>query len=70
HSHYQDHRALSPFIQTLTPLQQRASELDISAPGAQPVVLEDVTGAGKTEAALILTPRLMSANKGHGLYVG
>ncbi|UQQ18601.1 hypothetical protein MYA98_20875 [Salmonella sp. WGH-01] len=31
---------------------------------------EDVTGAGKTEAALILTHRLMSANKGHGLYVG
>ncbi|EGZ3935435.1 CRISPR-associated helicase Cas3' [Salmonella enterica subsp. enterica serovar Albuquerque] len=70
HSHYQDHRALFPFIQTLTPLQQRASELDISAPGAQLVVLEDVTGAGKTEAALILTHRLMSANKGHGLYVG
>lgn len=60
HSHYQDHRALFPFIQTLTPLQQRASELDISAPGAQLVVLEDVTGAGKTEAALILTHRLMS----------
>ncbi|AGS31013.1 CRISPR-associated helicase Cas3 [Salmonella enterica subsp. enterica serovar Newport str. USMARC-S3124.1] len=70
HSHYQDHRALFPFIQTLTPLQQRASELDISAPGAQLIVLEDVTGAGKTEAALILTHRLMSANKGHGLYVG
>ncbi|EAC2143255.1 CRISPR-associated helicase Cas3' [Salmonella enterica subsp. enterica] len=70
HSHYQDHRALFPFIQTLTPLQQRASELDISAPGAQLVVLEDVTGAGKTEAALILTHRLISANKGHGLYVG
>ncbi|EED4362386.1 CRISPR-associated helicase Cas3' [Salmonella enterica subsp. enterica] len=70
HSHYPDHRALFPFIQTLTPLQQRASELDISAPGAQLVVLEDVTGAGKTEAALILTHRLMSANKGHGLYVG
>lgn len=70
HSYYQDHRALFPFIQTLTPLQQRASELDISAPGAQLVVLEDVTGAGKTEAALILTHRLMSANKGHGLYVG
>ncbi|WP_348226371.1 hypothetical protein, partial [Salmonella enterica] len=35
HSHYQDHRALFPFIHTLTPLQQRASELDSSAPGAQ-----------------------------------
>ncbi len=70
HSHYQDHQALFPFIHTLTPLQQRASTLDISAPGPQLVILEDVTGAGKTEAALILTHRLMSANKGHGLYVG
>jgi CRISPR-associated endonuclease/helicase Cas3 len=70
HSRYQDHQALFPFIHTLTPLQQRASTLDISAPGPQLVILEDVTGAGKTEAALILTHRLMSANKGHGLYVG
>ncbi|WP_227852708.1 CRISPR-associated helicase Cas3' [Klebsiella oxytoca] len=70
HSHYQNHQALFPFIHTLTPLQKRASTLDISAPGPQLVILEDVTGAGKTEAALILTHRLMSANKGHGLYVG
>lgn len=70
HSHYQDHQALFPYIHTLTPLQQRASELDISAPGPQLVILEDVTGAGKTEAALILAHRLMSADKGHGLYVG
>jgi CRISPR-associated endonuclease/helicase Cas3 len=30
--------------------------------------LEDVTGAGKTEAALILTQRLMQAGKAQGLY--
>ena len=70
YSHYQSHQALFPFIHTLTPLQERATTLDISAPGPQLVILEDVTGAGKTEAALILTHRLMSANKGHGLYVG
>ncbi|EKZ6370752.1 TPA: CRISPR-associated helicase/endonuclease Cas3 [Klebsiella aerogenes] len=70
HSHYQDHQALFPFIHKLTPLQKRASTLDISASGPQLVIMEDVTGAGKTEAALILTHRLMSANKGHGLYVG
>ncbi|EBB6669677.1 CRISPR-associated helicase Cas3' [Salmonella enterica] len=70
HRHYQGHQALFPFIRTLTPLQERASTLDISAPGPQLVILEDVTGAGKTEAALILTHRLMSAGKGHGLYVG
>lgn len=70
HSRYTDHQTLFPFIQSLTPLQQRAATLDISAPGPQLVIMEDVTGAGKTEAALILTHRLMSANKGHGLYVG
>jgi len=67
---YHSHQALFPFITVLTPLQQRATELDISAPGPQLFILEDVTGAGKTEAALILTHRLMSADKGHGLYVG
>lgn len=70
HREYSDHRALFPFIRTLTPLQQKASSLDISAPGPQLIILEDVTGAGKTEAALILTHRLLSAGKGHGLYVG
>ncbi|MDU7346299.1 MAG: CRISPR-associated helicase Cas3' [Klebsiella grimontii] len=70
HRPYQSHQALFPFIDTLTPLQERASTLDISAPGPQLVILEDVTGAGKTEAALILAHRLMSANKGRGLYVG
>ncbi len=29
---------------------------------------EDVTGAGKTEAALILAHRLMAAGKAQGLY--
>lgn len=70
HSQYQSYLTLFPFIQSLTPLQKKANELDISAPGPQLVVMEDVTGAGKTEAALILAHRLMSANKGHGLYVG
>lgn len=67
---YTGHQTLFPFIQTLTPLQERAATLDISSPGPQLFILEDVTGAGKTEAALILTHRLMSANKGTGLYVG
>ncbi|EPJ5577240.1 CRISPR-associated helicase Cas3' [Citrobacter farmeri] len=70
HRRYSGPHVLFPFIRTLTPLQQKASELDISAPGPQLIILEDVTGAGKTEAALILTHRLLSAGKGHGLYVG
>lgn len=61
---------LFPFIQHPTPLQQKALELDISPDGAQLFILEDVTGAGKTEAALILTHRLMAAGKAQGLYFG
>ncbi len=38
--------------------------------GAQLFILEDVTGAGKTEAALILAHRLMAAGKAQGLYFG
>lgn len=61
---------LFPFIQQPTPLQQKTLELDIDEDGPQLFILEDVTGAGKTEAALILTHRLMAAGKAQGLYFG
>ncbi|SIO92410.1 CRISPR-associated helicase/endonuclease Cas3 [Vibrio spartinae] len=52
-----------------TPLQQWAEEVPLDdAP--QLFVLEDVTGSGKTEAALVLTHRLMSANAADGFYFG
>lgn len=63
-------KALFPFIQQPTPLQQKALELDIDKQGPQLFILEDVTGAGKTEAALILTHRLMATGKAQGLYFG
>ncbi len=44
---------LFPFIQHPTPLQQKALELDINVDGAQLFILEDITGAGKTKAALM-----------------
>ncbi|MBW7983475.1 CRISPR-associated helicase Cas3' [Enterobacillus tribolii] len=69
-SDYTGYQALFPFIQQPTPLQRYAAEADISAPGPQLMVLEDVTGAGKTEAAMILTHRLMAQGKASGLYVG
>ncbi len=62
--------ALFPFIQQPTPLQQKTLELDIDKQGPQLFILEDVTGAGKTEAALILTHRLMATGKAQGLYFG
>jgi CRISPR-associated endonuclease/helicase Cas3 len=69
-SQYNGYKALFSFIDVLTPLQQCATTLNINPSGPQLIILEDVTGAGKTEAALILTHRLLSANKGRGLYVG
>ena len=36
--------------------------------GAQLFILEDTTGAGKTEAAIMLAARMMAAGKGEGLY--
>ncbi|MGC0623667.1 CRISPR-associated helicase Cas3', partial [Escherichia coli] len=61
---------LFPFIEHPTPLQQKVLDLDIRQPGPQLFILEDVTGAGKTEAALILAHRLMAAGKAQGLFFG
>ncbi|EAO2685616.1 CRISPR-associated helicase Cas3' [Salmonella enterica] len=61
---------LFPFIRQPTPLQQKALELEVNQEGPQLFILEDVTGAGKTEAALILTHRLMAAGKAQGLFFG
>lgn len=59
---------LFPFIQHPTPLQQYALNEPL---GDKPqlFILEDVTGAGKTEAAMILTHRLIEAELADGLYV-
>ncbi|QBH96775.1 CRISPR-associated helicase Cas3' [Limnobaculum zhutongyuii] len=67
---FHHHHQLFPFIQQLTPLQQRSVELNITSHGPQLIVMEDVTGAGKTEAALILAHRMMAQGKADGLYVG
>lgn len=51
-----------------TPLQEWAATTPLlEGPGVY--VLEDETGSGKTEAALILASRLMTAGYGQGLYV-
>jgi len=52
---------------TPTPLQHWAETVPI-APGPQLFVLEELTGGGKTEAALTLAARLMTAGSGHGIY--
>ncbi len=50
-----------------TPLQMESVTLPLGK-GPQLFILEDVTGAGKTEAALLLAHRLMTANLAKGIY--
>ena len=51
-----------------SPLQVFAAEAPL-AQGPQMFLIEDMTGAGKTEAALILAQRLMLSGQGDGLFV-
>lgn len=53
----------------LRPLQEAVATTPIPD-GPMLAVLEDETGSGKTEAALILAQRMMRAGKGRGLYFG
>ncbi|HZZ84301.1 MAG TPA: CRISPR-associated helicase Cas3' [Anaeromyxobacteraceae bacterium] len=50
-----------------SPLQEAASSIAIAA-GPQLFVLEDLTGSGKTEAALVLAQRLLDAGRGDGIF--
>ncbi|MDX1998411.1 MAG: CRISPR-associated helicase Cas3' [Thermoanaerobaculia bacterium] len=52
---------------TPTPLQRLADEIALGT-GPQLFVIEEVTGSGKTEAALTLAQRLVSAGRAEGLY--
>ena len=52
-----------------TPLQMLAEQIPISKNGNL-FIIEEITGAGKTEAALMLAHRLMSGGYADGLYFG
>lgn len=56
-------------INTPTPLQTHCERLELHG-GPQLFILEDVTGAGKTEAAVMLAHRLMAAGNAQGIYFG
>ena len=51
----------------LRPMQEAVDAIEI-AEGPNLFIVEDMTGAGKTEAALKLASRLMLAGKGEGVY--
>ena len=59
---------LFPQIPVPTPLQAFVDKCPIEY-SPQLFILEDVTGSGKTEAALCLAGRLMAAGCGNGLFV-
>ena len=61
-------RSLFPEIAAPTGLQEAAETAPLAI-GPQLYFIEDLTGSGKTEAALTLTGRLLSAGKGEGIYV-
>ncbi len=58
---------LFDYLREPTPLQHYAASVALEA-GPQLFLLEDVTGAGKTEAALMLVQRLMEKGLACGLY--
>ena len=60
---------LFPTFSHPTPLQLHVEDCAISD-SPQLFILEDVTGSGKTEAALVLAGRMMSAGCGSGLFMG
>lgn len=68
-AHAQPFSALFPTISQPSPLQAWAADVPISA---EPSIfmLEDVTGAGKTEAAALLAHRLMAAGTADGFFIG
>jgi CRISPR-associated endonuclease/helicase Cas3 len=62
---------LMPHIPPLTPTPMQALAEHIPLPpGPICVILEDATGGGKTEAALVLAQRLMAGGRADGLFIG
>ncbi|MCR6650183.1 MAG: CRISPR-associated helicase Cas3' [Cellvibrionaceae bacterium] len=59
---------LFPQIKEPSPLQQSVNDLDLSV-SPKIYLLEDVTGAGKTEAAIALAYRLMMSGNANGFFV-
>lgn len=61
--------ALFPNLSSPTPLQTYAESCPIS-PSPQLFIIEEATGSGKTEAALVLAHRMMAEGLGKGIYFG
>lgn len=62
-------RDLFSHIEHPSPLQHHAEKMHIGG-DPQLLLIEDVTGAGKTEAALLIAKKLLAAGGAEGIYVG
>lgn len=63
-------KTLLPSGGSATPLQQKAAEIDLGEPAAPTLILiEDQTGSGKTEAALLIAERLMVEKSARGVFI-
>lgn len=60
---------LFPKIAEPSPLQRYVERISLGD-GPQMFILEDITGSGKTEAALVLAHRLMAQGLADGVYMG
>jgi CRISPR-associated endonuclease/helicase Cas3 len=60
---------LFPNIRTASPVQAFAEAVTLPEGGPSLIIVEDVTGSGKTEGALTLAHRLMTSSRANGLYV-
>jgi len=57
------------FSCSATPMQRAADEITLCE-GPQLFIIEDLTGSGKTEAAITLVSRMMSSEKAAGCFIG
>lgn len=64
---FTDIRSTFSYIEQATPLQKLCSEIEIEN-NPQLFVIEDTTGAGKTEAAIILAHRLLNNGLAQSVY--
>ncbi len=62
-------KQLFPRINSPTPLQQTVEKISFLK-GPKLFIIEEITGAGKTETALMLAHRLMASGEADGLYFG
>ena len=61
-------QGLFPALSTPSPIQRWAETVPLP-PGPVLAVIEDVTGSGKTEAAVILTHRLLASGQARGVFM-